>query len=70
MADDPEITERADGALEPGPAVAVPAAEAWFWAERWQTGEKAVDAHVAAGKVTIHQTTEDFVAHLDGLDAE
>lgn len=65
-----EITEREDGVLELRPTIAVPANEAWFWVERWQAGEKAVDAHVAAGEVTTHETTEDFLAHLDALDAE
>ena len=65
-----EITEREDGVLELRPTVAVPASEAWFWTERWQAGEKAVDAHVAAGEVTTHETAEDFLAHLDALDAE
>jgi bifunctional DNA-binding transcriptional regulator/antitoxin component of YhaV-PrlF toxin-antitoxin module len=64
-----EITEREDGVLELRATVAVPASEAWFWTERWQAGEKAVDAHVAAGEVTTHETYEDFVAHLDALDA-
>lgn len=65
-----EITEREDGVLELRPTVAVPAREAWFWTERWQAGEKAVDAHVAASEVTAHETAEDFLAHLDTLDAE
>jgi AbrB family looped-hinge helix DNA binding protein len=65
-----EITEREDGVLELRPTVAVPASEAWFWIEQWQVGEKAVDAHVAAGEVTEYETAEDFLAHLDTLDAE
>jgi bifunctional DNA-binding transcriptional regulator/antitoxin component of YhaV-PrlF toxin-antitoxin module len=65
-----EITEREDGVLELRPAVAVPAAEAWFWDERWQAGEREVDAHVAAGEVAQHDTLDDFMAHLDSLDAE
>lgn len=65
-----EITEREDGVLELRPAIAVPASEAWFWSERWQQGERAVDAHVAAGEVTQHETLDDFMAHLDATDAE
>lgn len=65
-----EITEREDGVLELRPHQAIPAAEAWFWEERWQAGERAVDAHVAAGEVTRHETADDFVAHLDALAAE
>jgi bifunctional DNA-binding transcriptional regulator/antitoxin component of YhaV-PrlF toxin-antitoxin module len=65
-----EITEREDGVLELRPLVAVPATEAWFWDERWQAGEREVAAHVAAGEVTEHASGEDFLAHLDALDAE
>jgi hypothetical protein len=65
-----EITEREDGVLELRPTIAVPAAEAWFWTDRWQEGERAVDAHVAAGETTVHESAEDFLAHLDALDAE
>jgi bifunctional DNA-binding transcriptional regulator/antitoxin component of YhaV-PrlF toxin-antitoxin module len=65
-----EITEREDGVLELRPLVAVPASEAWFWDERWQAGEREVHEHVAAGEVTEHATGEDFLAHLDALDAK
>ncbi|MHB1166200.1 MAG: AbrB/MazE/SpoVT family DNA-binding domain-containing protein [Candidatus Nanopelagicales bacterium] len=60
-----EVTERADGVLELRPVLPVPAAEAWFWHERWQAGEREVDEHVAAGEVTHFETTEDFLASLD-----
>lgn len=65
-----EITEREDGVLELRPAVSVPATEAWFWDERWNQGEREVDAHVRAGEVTVHDTVADLVAHLSALDAE
>lgn len=65
-----EITEREDGVLELRPVVAVPASEAWFWTERWQAGEREVDAHIATGEVTEHASGEDFLAHPDALDAE
>jgi len=65
-----EIVERADGVLELRPTLAVPAAEAWFWEERYQAGEREVDAHVAAGETTAHASADDFMAHLDDLDAQ
>ena len=65
-----EITEREDGVLELRPTVAVPATETWFWDERWQAGEREVDAHIYAGEVTQHDGLVDFMAHLDALDAE
>lgn len=65
-----EVTEREDGVLELRPAVAVPAAEAWFWSEQWQAGEREVDAHLSRGEVTVSDTVADFLADLDALDAE
>ena len=64
-----EITERPDGVLELRPALPVPADQAWFWTEQWQQREREVDEHVAAGRVVVHETGEDFLAHLDDLDA-
>lgn len=64
-----EITERADGVVELRPTLPVPADQAWFWTEYWQQREREVDEHVAAGRVVVHETSEDFLAHLDDLDA-
>lgn len=64
-----EITERADGVVELRPALPVPADQAWFWTERWQQREREVDEHVTAGRVVVHETSEDFLAHLDDPDA-
>jgi hypothetical protein len=63
-----EITEREDGVLELRPTVAIPAAEAWFWEERWNAGEREVDALVERGEVTVHDSVDDLVAHLSALD--
>lgn len=63
-----EIIEREDGILELRPTVPVAASERWFWEERWQDGERAVDEHIAGGEVTEHETLDDFVAHLDALE--
>jgi AbrB family looped-hinge helix DNA binding protein len=65
-----EITEREDGVLELRPTVAVPADQAWFWTDRWQEGERAVDAHVVAGETTVHEDADALIAHLAALDAE
>ncbi len=65
-----EITERDDGVLELRPALPVPADQRWFWQDRWQQREKEVDAHVAAGEVSVHDDGEAFLDHLDRLDAE
>jgi bifunctional DNA-binding transcriptional regulator/antitoxin component of YhaV-PrlF toxin-antitoxin module len=64
-----EITERADGVLELRAALPIPADQAWFWTQQWQKREREVDDHVAAGRVTVHESGEDFLAHLDDLAA-
>lgn len=46
----------------------VPADQAWFWTEHWQQREHEVDEHVSAGHVQVHESTEDFLAHLAALD--
>ncbi len=65
-----EITERADGVIELRPALPVPADQAWFWTEHWQQREREVDEHIVAGRVSVHESGEDFLAHLDELDAK
>lgn len=64
-----EIIERADGVIELRPALPVPADQAWFWTEQWQEREREVDEHMVSGRVTVHESSEDFLAHLDDLDA-
>jgi hypothetical protein len=56
------LIESEDGRIELVPVVAVPADQAWFWAERWQAMEREADADVAAGRTTV-------VDGLDGLTA-
>lgn len=65
-----EMIERDDGVIELRAALPVPADQRWFWSERWQEREREVDEHVAAGRLTRHESTEDFLDHLDGLEAE
>lgn len=62
-----EITERPDGVVELRPSLPVAADQAWFWTERWQEREREVDEHVQAGRVTVHENGDDFLAHLDAL---
>lgn len=63
-----EITERDDGVIELRPSLPVPADQQWFWAQRWQERERQVDDHVEAGRITIHDEGEDFLAHLSALE--
>jgi hypothetical protein len=41
--------------------------QAWFWTERWQAMEREADADIEAGRVTVFETTEEFLEHLDRL---
>lgn len=63
-----ELIEREDGVIELRPALPVPADQAWFWTERWQEREREVDEQVDAGRVAVHDSGEDFLAHLEDLD--
>lgn len=65
-----EITERADGVIELRPALPVPADQAWFWTEYWQTREREADSDISAGRLEVHDSDADFLAHLDRLDGQ
>ena len=60
-----KLIEHEDGRLELVPVVAVPAEQAWFWTERWQTMEREADADIAAGRVTVVEGTGELIEHLD-----
>lgn len=64
-----EISERSDGVLELRPAVAVPATEAWFWTDAWQSGEREVEEFLASGSVTVTDGVDEFVGSLPDADA-
>ncbi|GAA1126128.1 hypothetical protein GCM10009630_24930 [Kribbella jejuensis] len=59
-----------DGEIVLLPHVAVPAEQAWFWSERWQAKEREADTDLAAGRATTFDTAEDFLAHLEQINAE
>lgn len=65
-----EVVERPDGVIELRSALTVPADQAWFWTERWQQREREVEHHVKAGRVSVHDSSEDFLAHLRDLDSQ
>jgi hypothetical protein len=65
-----EVREREDGVIELHPHSAIPADQRWFWTQRWQAMEREVDEHVAAGRVTRHDTADDFLEALDKLESE
>ena len=39
----------------------------WFWTRRWQEREREVDAHVATGRVQVHEDADEFLQHVDDL---
>jgi AbrB family looped-hinge helix DNA binding protein len=63
-----ELIERADGVIELRPQLPHPAEQQWFWTERWQRMEREADAEIEAGRVSTHESAEDFLAHLDALE--
>ncbi|HEV2755353.1 MAG TPA: AbrB/MazE/SpoVT family DNA-binding domain-containing protein [Actinomycetota bacterium] len=39
--------------------------QSWFWRPEWQQGEREASADVAAGRVEVHESDDDFLASLD-----
>lgn len=60
-----EIVEQDDGRVELRPVLPVPADQRWFWTERWQAMEREVDAHAAAGRVTVVDGPDALFEYLD-----
>jgi AbrB family looped-hinge helix DNA binding protein len=48
------------------PQKIIDAAQAWFWTPGWQAGEAAASADIAAGRIEVHESDEEFLASLDG----
>jgi len=59
------LIDHGDGTVELVPVVAVPADQAWFWADRWQAMEREADADIAAGRSTVVDGVDELIAHLD-----
>lgn len=59
---DVETTE--DGILL-RPKKVIDAAQAWFWTPEWQAGEREASADIAAGRLTVHESDDAFLASLD-----
>ena len=64
-----ELVERDDSVLELRPTLPVPAAQRWFWSERWQAMEREAEAQYARGEGRMHGSTEAFADFIDSLDA-
>lgn len=64
-----KLVEGEDGRIELIPVVAVPADQAWFWTDRWQTMEREADVDVAAGRTTVVDGLEGLAALFADDDA-
>jgi hypothetical protein len=54
-------------AKEPAEGEGKPSDQSWFWTESWQQGERAVDADIAAGRVSRSENAEEFLRSLDRI---
>jgi hypothetical protein len=43
--------------------------QAWYWMPEWQAGEAEADDDLAAGRLSHHDTSEDFLAALRNVPA-
>ena len=48
-----QLIEDDDGRIQLRSVVAIPADQAWFWAERWQEMEQEADKDAAAGRTYL-----------------
>ncbi len=60
-----ELIERDDGVLEIRPYVPVPAGQAWFWTDAWQTGEREANDDLEKGRSRTFEDSESFLASFD-----
>lgn len=49
------------------PALPVPADQSWFWTKDCREREREVDDHVTAGRLSLHDSVDDLMVHLDDL---
>lgn len=68
--DEVEFTVTDSGEVTMRGMTVIPTDQRWFWTQQWQAGEKAASKAIAAGETTVHESAEDFLAHLDELDAK
>jgi len=59
-----EFIELDDGRIEVRGVLPLPVEQTWYWTERWQTMEREVDAHVAAGRLSTFESVDDLLDFL------
>jgi antitoxin MazE len=60
-----EVLELPDGTFRIRGSLPVPSDQAWFWTDRWQKMEREADADIAAGRVKVATSVEEFLDELD-----
>jgi hypothetical protein len=58
-----EVTE--EGFILLRPQQLVDRSQAWFWTPEWQEGERRADEDIAAGRTTVYESDEAFLASFD-----
>lgn len=56
-----------DGNIVIKPVLVIPRAQAWFWNDAWQQGERNAELDVERGRVTKEMDAAEATAHLDSL---
>jgi AbrB family looped-hinge helix DNA binding protein len=47
------------------PCKVIDATQAWFWHRAWQESERKAQVDLAAGRSTVYETSEDFLASFE-----
>jgi AbrB family looped-hinge helix DNA binding protein len=47
------------------PRKVIDATQAWFWTPAWQAGEREAADDLAAGRSTVYESSDSFLASLD-----
>ena len=61
---DVEVLESGDIVLHLVHTIEIRADQAWFWGNAWQSKEREVDRHLAAGEVKTYESGDDFLDSL------
>lgn len=60
-----EVVIEADGSLRLIPKIVVDRSQAYFWTERWQSGEREAQADLEAGRVYRFENVDEALDFLD-----
>ena len=62
-----EVTLTREGILL-RPRKLVDTTQAWFWSDRWQSGERQASGDIAAGRTRTYKSDKEFLKALDDVD--